>query len=85
MITKVNKKSNTPKENREKFFCTIYKGVLKAQGSSTAGDIYAKQFSGSGDLQAVGNWYKAVNAKAGDIVRVKWVRPDEIVIEIVHR
>ena len=62
-----------------------YKGILKAQGSSTAGDIYAKQFSGFGDLQAVGNWYNNVNAKVGDIVRVKWVRPDEVVIEILHR
>ena len=62
-----------------------YKGVLKAQGSSTAGDIYAKQFSGAGDLQAVGNWYKAVNAKVGDIVRVEWISPTAVVIEILHQ
>lgn len=62
-----------------------YKGILKAQGSSTAGDIYAKQFSGSGDLQAIGNWYKAVNAKVGDIVRVEWISPTEVVIEILHQ
>ena len=63
----------------------VYNGILKAQGSSTAGDIYAKQFSGLGDLQAVGCWYNAVNAKVGDIVRVKWISPCEILIEILHR
>ena len=62
-----------------------YCGVLKAQGSSTAGDKYAKQFSGSGDLQAIGNWYNAVGAKVGDKVRVTWNSPYDIVIEILYQ
>ena len=67
------------------FYCTSadgsYKGVLKAQGSSSAGDIYAKQFSGYGDLQALGKWYVIVNAKVGDKIRVTWTSSTGIVIE----
>ena len=63
----------------------LFNGILKAQGSKMAGDIYAKQFSGSGDLQVIGNWYNAVGAKVGDKVRVTWNSPYDIVIEILHQ
>ena len=59
----------------------LYVGVLKSQGSSTAGDIYAKQFSGFGDLQALGKWYESINAEVGDKIRITWMSPTDIVIE----
>ena len=59
----------------------LYEGVLKAQGSSCAGDIYAKQFSGFGDLQALGKWYKEINASVGDRIRITWKSTTDIEIE----
>jgi hypothetical protein len=55
--------------------------ILKASGSSTAGDIYAKQFQGSGNLQLIGDWFNHVNAQIGDRVRVTWTSPTDIEIE----
>jgi hypothetical protein len=55
--------------------------TIKASGSSTAGDIYAKQFQGDGNLQLIGDWFNHVNAQTGDRVRVTWISPTEIEIE----
>ncbi|WP_368294117.1 hypothetical protein [Dehalobacter sp. TBBPA1] len=60
-----------------------YNGVLKAGGSREAGDVYAKQFHGNGDLQALGNWFAHVNANIGDRVEVTWVSPLDIVIRLI--
>lgn len=54
--------------------------TLKASGSSTAGDVYAKQFQGSGNLKTLGEWYRHINAQEGDQVEIFWVRPTEILI-----
>lgn len=53
---------------------------LKSCGSSTAGDIYAKQFQGNGSLQTIGDWYHYVGAQVGDHVEVTWTSPTDIVI-----
>src|SRR5690606_38271386 len=37
--------------------------LIKASGSSSAGDIYAKQFQGNGNLQLIGNWFGHLNAQ----------------------
>jgi hypothetical protein len=58
-----------------------YSGVLKAQGCKTEGDIFAKQFSGNNDLKSIGAWYKAINARIGDRVKVTITRNDAIEIE----
>lgn len=55
--------------------------TLKASGSSSAGDIYAKQFQGRGNLQLIGDWLNHVNAQIGDRVRVTWTSPTDIEIE----
>jgi hypothetical protein len=66
------------------FNCTSadgsFRGMLKAGGSSKKGDAHAKQFTGSGDLKALGAWYAHVNAQAGDHVEVTWTSPTDIVI-----
>ncbi|USY55876.1 hypothetical protein NIZ91_04260 [Bacillus sp. 1780r2a1] len=54
---------------------------LKASGSSTAGDIYAKQFQGNGNLQLIGDWYNYVNAQIGDKIKVTWTSEFDIEIE----
>jgi hypothetical protein len=59
----------------------IFDGVVRAQGCKEAGYIYAKQFSGDGDLKAIGDWFYAIGASVGDRVKVYWTSPADIVIE----
>jgi hypothetical protein len=69
------------------FNCTsadgYFSGVLKAAGSRKAGDIYAKQFEGSGDLKALGRWFRRCGAKVGDHVKVHWISSTDIIIELL--
>ena len=57
--------------------------TLLAQGCSTAGDIYAKQFSVHGNLQTIGDWYRNCNASPSNLVRVSWTSPTSIFLEII--
>ena len=57
--------------------------VLLAQGCSTAGDIYAKQFSVLGNLQIIGDWYSNQNATTNNYVRVTWQSNTSILLEIL--
>ena len=57
--------------------------TLLAQGCSTAGNIYAKQFSVQGNLQTIGDWYRNCNASPNDSVRVSWTSPTSILLEII--
>ncbi|AEO12429.1 hypothetical protein SAMN05428976_10925 [Clostridium sp. USBA 49] len=57
--------------------------TLLAQGSSTAGDIYAKQFSVHGNLKMIGAWYASQNATTNNLVRVTWTSPTDILLEII--
>lgn len=61
----------------------LYRGVLRAQGCNRAGDIYAKQFSGDGDLKATGSWYASIGADVGDMLRVTWTSSTDIEIELL--
>lgn len=54
---------------------------MKAQGCSTAGSVYAKQFSVDDDLRALGDWYAHIGAVEGDRVRVTWMSATDIVLE----
>lgn len=58
-------------------------GYLKAQGCNTAGDIYAKQFSGDGDLKAIGAWFAHIGATEGTIIKVEWLSSTEILLSRV--
>ena len=71
---------------RNLFYCDTADGylnnvVVKAAGSKCAGDIYAKQFQGNGDLKLIGRWYKYIGAQVGDRIRVTWVNSDRIYLE----
>lgn len=59
-----------------------FTAVLKAQGCSRRGDIYAKQFSVCGDLKQLDLWYENVDAQPGDIVRVEWISETEIILTL---
>lgn len=53
---------------------------LKATGCNIAGNIYAKQFHGRGNLQLLGHWFGHVNAHIGDRVEIRWTSPTNIII-----
>ena len=57
--------------------------TLLAQGCSTAGDNYAKQFSVQGDLTMIGAWYASQNASTNNSIRVTWTSPNDILLEII--
>ena len=56
--------------------------VARAAGNSTAGDIFAKQFQGDGDLKAFGRWYASCCAEVGDTVSVTFTAPDIVLFEL---
>lgn len=59
----------------------LFNGPLRSQGCSNAGDPYAKQFAGDKDLMALGYWYAQINAQVGDLVRVTFTSPTDVVLE----
>lgn len=76
--------SNHPTANT-RYQCTSvdgnYSGILLAQGSKNAGDVYAKQFAEEGNLKGIGSWYKSVGALEGGEVRVTFTSPNSLEIE----
>lgn len=55
-------------------------GQLKAQGCSNAGDIHAKNSSGSGNLKLLGPWMSHIKANVGDSIKVEWISTTEILL-----
>lgn len=70
--------------------CTSLDGFLKsvdvrASGSTKKGNIYAKQFQGSGNLKLFGYWFKHVNASVGDVVVIKFTSSTSFNIKLIKR
>lgn len=61
----------------------IFQGELKAAGCSKAGDVFAKQFQGNGDLKALEPWFTYHHAQIGDQVKIHWVTDDEIELSFI--
>lgn len=57
--------------------------TIKASGCSRAGDTFAKQFHGRGNLRLLGDWFNHVSAKIGDQVEIKWISPLDITIRLI--
>lgn len=55
----------------------------KAAGNSEAGDIYAKQFQGDGDLKAFGRWYQHCGAEVGDEVLVEFTSSTDVQFTLI--
>ena len=62
---------------------TLKNVILKASGSQGENLEYAKQFQGSGNLKALGDWYHAINAQVGDKIEVLFTSPTEIILSKV--
>lgn len=58
------------------FFC----GQLKAQGCVAAGDPYAKQFSGVGNLRALTPWFVHRGVQVGDSIEITWTSSTDVVL-----
>lgn len=58
---------------------------IRAAGNSSAGDPFAKQFQGDGDLKAFGRWYAHVGAKIDDQVLVTFIDESTVLFELVPR
>ncbi|HRZ32191.1 MAG: hypothetical protein KA215_08360 [Flavobacterium sp.] len=76
--------SNSVKNNNI-YICSSSDGFLnnvqlKSTGAAKAGSLFAKQFSGNGNLKLIGDWFHHINAKIGDQVEIKWVTSTEILI-----
>lgn len=57
--------------------------ILLAQGCSSAGDIYAKNFSIKGDLKRLGSWFAYSGASVGSRVEVEFISETEIILDII--
>ncbi len=55
---------------------------FKAQGSSSAGSEYAKQFSISGNLKALGLWLSKKGAHNGSVATITWISSTDIIVKI---
>jgi hypothetical protein len=62
---------------------TLKNVILKASGSQGQNLEYAKQFQGSGNLKALGDWYHAINAQIGDEIKVLFTSPTDITLNKV--
>lgn len=58
------------------------RGILRAQGASIRGSIYAKQFSADKDLKKIGRWFDYIGAKEGTRIKVEWTSPYDIVLSV---
>ena len=54
--------------------------TLKASGCIRAGDVFAKQFHGRGNLKLLGDWFNHINAIIGDRIEIKWSSPTNIIL-----
>ena len=78
--------NNNAEDATTEYCCTSADGVLEdvlllASGCTRAGDVYAKQFQGSGDLQLLGFWYQTIHAQVGDQIRVTFTGPNSLRVE----
>jgi len=54
--------------------------VLRAEGDQHYKD-FAKQFAGNGNLKAVGELYRVLDAHVGDRIQVMWTSESDIVVK----
>ena len=62
---------------------TLKDVILKASGSQGQNLEYAKQFQGSGNLKALGDWYHSIGAQVGDEIKVLFTSPTDIILSKV--
>lgn len=59
--------------------------IVRATGSRSSADLFAKQFQTKGDLEEMGRWLKDYcGAVPGDIVRVEFTSPNDVVFTYIR-
>ena len=53
---------------------------LKASGNRKKCDMYAKNLHGNGDLKLLGTWFNHLRLQVGDIIKIEFVSPSEILL-----
>lgn len=53
---------------------------LKSSGASKGGDIYAKNFHGSGELKLLGSWFNHIGATEDDKIKIEFISPTELIL-----
>lgn len=66
-------------QSTDGFFC----GIVKTSGNSHAGDIYAKNLSGQGNLKAFNDWFNQMNVTVNTSIRVEWTSRTDILFTII--
>lgn len=61
-----------------------YEGIIKSQGASKAGDVFAKQFSEQGNLKGFNEWFTQMNVTGGDQIKVEWINQTDILLTIIR-
>ena len=61
----------------------FFHGTVKTSGNSQAGDIYAKNLSGQGNLKAFIDWFNQMNVAVGTCIKVEWTSPTDILFTII--
>ncbi|MGQ7380751.1 hypothetical protein ACTGVN_09035 [Streptococcus suis] len=60
----------------------IYRGQVKSQGCSTAGNIFAKNISENGNLRGFSNWLNQIGAHPGCYLTVEWTSSTDVIFTI---
>ncbi|HFI0025760.1 TPA: hypothetical protein ACGOVU_001349 [Streptococcus suis] len=60
-----------------------FNGIVKTSGSSQAGNIYAKNLSGQGNLKAFNDWFNHMGVTVGTSIIIEWISPTEILFTII--
>ncbi|EMB63231.1 hypothetical protein NND30_09570 [Streptococcus mutans] len=56
---------------------------VKSSGNSKAGDKYAKNLSGAGNLKAFSDWFRQMNVCPGTQIQIEWTSPIDILFTIL--
>lgn len=76
--------SNNKRQNNIYQFSTsdgfLKNEELKASGCVKRGNIYAKNLHGKGNLKLLGTWFINIQAKIGDLIKVEFISPTEILL-----
>ncbi|WP_161978629.1 hypothetical protein [Streptococcus sp. S784/96/1] len=60
-----------------------FRGIVKTSGNNRAGDPYAKNLSGQGDLKAFNDWFNQMHVTVGTRIRVEWISTTDILLTII--
>ncbi|WP_438835011.1 hypothetical protein [Streptococcus pluranimalium] len=61
----------------------FFRGTVKSSGNNRAGDPFAKNLSGQGDLKAFNNWFNQMKVSPNTCIKIEWTIPTDILFTII--